>query len=116
MRLVVERPHSKYGSVIFTKPDLDIISTEITDKNNIEIMSIDIKQCTITSIYKSPNVPFESQKPENYRDRNTKIVMDDFNSHNVVWGYTEKNEDGEKIEYWAERNNMSLIHDAKLPS
>ncbi len=37
MRLVVERPHSKYGSAIFTKPDLDIISTGITDKNNIEI-------------------------------------------------------------------------------
>jgi len=31
MRLVVERPHSKYGKAIFTKPDLDIISTGITE-------------------------------------------------------------------------------------
>jgi len=115
MRLVVERPHSKYGSAIFTKPDLDIISTGITDKNNIEIMTIDIKQCTITSIYKPPNVSFEFEEPENYRERNIKIVIGDFNSHNVMWGYTENNEDGEKVEDWAERDNMSLIHDAKLP-
>ncbi|KAL4132721.1 hypothetical protein QTP88_009830 [Uroleucon formosanum] len=27
----------------------------------------------------------------------------------------ENNEDGEKVEDWAERENMSLIHDAKLP-
>lgn len=59
MRLVVERPHSKYESAIFTKPDLDITSTGIIDKNNIEIMTIDVKQCTITSIYKPPNVPFD---------------------------------------------------------
>jgi hypothetical protein len=65
MKLVVERLHSKYGSAIFTKPDLDIISTGITDKNNIEIMTIDIKECTITSIYKPPNVPFEFKEPEN---------------------------------------------------
>jgi len=115
MRLVVERPHSKYGSAIFTKPDLDIISTGITDKNNIEIMTIDLKQCTITSIYKPPSVPFEFEEPEIYRKRNTKIVMGDFNSHNVMWGYAENDEDGESVEDWAERDNMSLIHDVKLP-
>ena len=37
--------------------------------------------------------------------------MGDFNSHNVMWGYTENNEDGEKVE----RDNMSLIYNAKLP-
>jgi len=74
-------------------------------------MTIDIKQCTITSIYKPPNVSFEFEEPENYRERNIKIVID-FNSHNAMWGYTENNEDGEKVEDWAERDNMSLIHDA----
>jgi len=46
MRLVVERPHCKYGTAIFVKPELDIIPTEIIDKDNIEIMTLDVKQCT----------------------------------------------------------------------
>lgn len=41
--------------------------------------------------------------------------MGDFNSHNVMWGYIKNNEDGENVEDWAERDNMSLKHDAKLP-
>jgi hypothetical protein len=41
--------------------------------------------------------------------------MRDYNNHNVMWGYTEKNEDGEKVEDWTERDNMSLILDVKLP-
>jgi len=37
---MVERLYSKYGSAIFTKPDLYIISTGITEKNNIKTMTI----------------------------------------------------------------------------
>lgn len=61
-------------------------------------MTIDVKQCTISSIYKPPNVPFEFEEPDNDRKRYTKFVMRDFNSHNVMWGYTENNEDDEKVE------------------
>lgn len=41
-------------------------------------------------------------EPENYRDKNTKIVIGDLNSRNVTWGYTENNKDGENVEDRAE--------------
>lgn len=56
MRLVVESPHSKYGSAMIAIPYLGInrISTGTIDKNNIEIMTIDIEQCIIISIWTPP--------------------------------------------------------------
>lgn len=98
MRLVVERPHCKYGSAIFFKPELEIISTGITEKDNIEIMTIDVKQCTITSVYKPPGTPFKYEELNNFSKRKTKIVIGDFNSQNVLWGYAENNEDGDNVE------------------
>lgn len=73
MRLLVEIPHSKYRSSMFNKSDLDIILIGITNKNNIEMMTIDVEQCTMVSIYKVPCIPFTFKKPENYRKRNMRI-------------------------------------------
>ncbi|XP_011670579.1 uncharacterized protein LOC115921287 [Strongylocentrotus purpuratus] len=44
------------------------------------------------------------------------VVIGDFNSHSTTWGYREMNEDGELVETWADANQLSLIHDAKLPA
>ena len=43
------------------------------------------------------------------------IVTGDFNSHNTLWGYTSTDNDGEAVELCPESNNLSLIHNAKLP-
>ena len=43
------------------------------------------------------------------------IVIGDFNSHNTLWGYTSTDNNREVVELWAESNNLSLIHNAKLP-
>ena len=43
------------------------------------------------------------------------IVIGNFNSHNTLWGYTSTDNDGEAVELWAESNNLSLIHNVKLP-
>ena len=42
------------------------------------------------------------------------IVIGDINSHNTLCGYTSTDNDGEAVELWAESNNLSLIHNAKL--
>jgi len=63
MRLMEEKLHCKYDRALFVKPELDIISTEITDNDNIEIMIINLKLCTITSINKPPGTPFTFKEP-----------------------------------------------------
>lgn len=35
------------------------------------------------------------------------------NSHNVMWGYTKNNGDGETVKDWTERNNMNFIYSGR---
>lgn len=116
MILVNERSHEKYGSAIFTKPDIPIITTAMTCEYDIEILTIELQSCTITSVYKPPAAEFIFTEPSNFQSKNIKIVLGDFNSHSINWGYNTTDENGEKLEAWAEQNNLTLIHDPKLPS
>ena len=43
------------------------------------------------------------------------IVIGDFNSHSTTWGYTITDNKGAAVEHWEEANNITFIHDAKLP-
>jgi len=59
MKLAVEILHDKYRSITFIKPRLDIKSLVVTNADGIEILTIEIaNNSTITSVYKSPNIPF----------------------------------------------------------
>lgn len=48
--------------------------------------------------------------------REIHFVIGEFNSHSTSYGYTETNKDGNAAEEWAERNQLFLLHDAKLPA
>lgn len=37
IELIIERPHEKYGSAIFARPGLNILSAAFTEFNNVEI-------------------------------------------------------------------------------
>uniref|UniRef100_A0A8D8LNY5 Endonuclease/exonuclease/phosphatase domain-containing protein n=1 Tax=Cacopsylla melanoneura TaxID=428564 RepID=A0A8D8LNY5_9HEMI len=87
MNLILERSHEKYGSAIFSKPDLLIISTDLTSENNIEILTVELSKCTVTSVYKPPGESYSFKEPCNFRKKTTKIVIGDFNCHHVAWGY-----------------------------
>lgn len=115
MKLAIERPHNKYGSAIFVRRNSKILSTDYTDHNDIEILTIELTNCTITSIYKLLGIPFQFTKPKNFDHQNTQIIIGDFNSHSEAWGYADTNDDGVAVEKWAEDNELSLIHDPKLP-
>ena len=43
------------------------------------------------------------------------VVIGDFNSHGVEWGYRSTDENGRLVEQWSETNQLSLVHDAKQP-
>lgn len=49
MKLVIEWPHKQYGSAIFVKPHIDIVSASLTHNNNTEILCIELKSCVIVS-------------------------------------------------------------------
>jgi len=97
------------------KNNIDVVSYHSTCVNNIEIITIDIGNITILSIYKPPNVDFEFNEPVNFQKHRAKIVIGDFNSQSTQWGYQETNENEERVVDWAEKQQLKLIHDPKLP-
>lgn len=115
MRLAIEIPHNKHGSAIFTKANKLITSVGSTNVNDIEILTVEMGKCTITSVYKPPNTSFIFNPPANFYNQNQRFVLGDFNSHSISWGYQETDINGQLVTEWAETNNLALIHDPKLP-
>lgn len=87
----MERPRKKYRSAIFTKPDLEIISTGCTEENDREILTVDI---SVISVYKLPNITFKFMKSGT---GSTKIIIGDFNSNSTTWEYSKNNDGGEVV-------------------
>jgi hypothetical protein len=117
MKLVAEIPHDKHGSanhLNFTKLMLKIKSSDVTNFEGIEILTIELANCIITSLYKLPNVSFTFHNPDNFKNSRTKIITGDFNSHHIKWGYENTNYDRGRVEQWADGNQLSIIHDSKL--
>ena len=113
MTCVAELPHNKYGSAIFAKEETTVESIHTDDQNNIETLFVDLGSIVITSVYKPPATPFKlSPLLQPHKNR---IVIGDFNSHNIQWGYNSTNEDGSAVEQWSDSNQLSLVHDAKHP-
>jgi len=114
MTLIGEIPNKQYVSAIFSKSGLIVESAEHSNTENIEIITIVVKGCMDTSIYKPFNINFDFEKPKNFNNSAVKIVVGDFNSHSCSWGYLDTDQNGEKVEEWAEVELLSLIHDPKL--
>ena len=74
---------------------------------------MEIPGVVVHSVYKPPAEHF-MLPPLGSRNM-PHIGIDDINSHSTLWGYTSTDNDGEAVELWAELNNLSLIHNAKLP-
>jgi len=87
MQPVIKRPHGKYGSAIFVREDLNIISAKLSEELDIKIQTIEIQNCTITSTYKPHVTPFAFHDPGNFNNQRTLIVVSNFNSHSATRGY-----------------------------
>ena len=82
-----------------------------SNTNNVEIIQAQLNKLTVTSVYKPPNEQFSFGS--NLASTQMNVVIGDFNSHGVEWGYRSTDENGRLVEQWSETNQLSLIHDAK---
>ena len=93
-------------------------STHTDDQNNIETLSVDLGSIVITSVYKPPATPFKL--PPLLLPNKNRIVIGDFNSHNIhkdgnKMNNGQTNKDGNAVEQWSGSNQLFLVHDAKHP-
>ena len=101
MTLVVERPHNKHGSSIFVRDGLRVNSISVCEEENVEFITVELPG-VVHSLYKPPPEPFllpplgQRIKPH--------IVIGNFNSHSILWGYTTTDSDGKAVEQWADSN------------
>jgi len=77
MEISLELPHKKYGSAILTKPNLVIKSIGSSQINNIEIITIELMDFSITSVYKPLAQPYEFINPTNFKRDMSNIVIGD---------------------------------------
>ena len=73
MSLVVERPHSKYGSAILIRNDLKVKKIYERVQGIVELITIVMRGVVVHSVYKPPNDPLGTpssgpQKPTTYCD------------------------------------------------
>lgn len=61
---IYQLPHKKYESAILTKPNLIIKSVGSSQVNNIEIITIELTKCSISSVYKPPAHPYKFINPQ----------------------------------------------------
>ena len=109
LKMAIERPHEKYGSAIYVKPDLVITSTSMTENNDIDIFTVNIGN------YQPPTRQFQFDNPDSLDYNNTNVVIGDFNSHSTTWGFNVTDKNGDIVELWSDAHHLILIHDPKLP-
>jgi len=97
MCLGAERSHSKHRITVFVRSEIENKSTSYTE-DGINIRSIELHRFTITSIYKPPNQIFNFKKSKNFILDTINLIVGDFNSRDINWGYTDSDESGESVE------------------
>ena len=85
MSLVAERSHNKYGSAVFIRDDLKVKGISICEKDDVELIIIEVCNAIIQSVYKPPYKQFLLPPLQQWYKPH--VVIGDFNSHNTLWGY-----------------------------
>ena len=89
MRLAAEILHEQYGSALFVCNDYICDSTSTSATNIVEIIQAQLN-LMVTSVYKPPNRCFSFGS--DLRSPQMNVVIGDFNSHSVDWGYISTDE------------------------
>lgn len=63
---------------IFVRTSLMVLSASITEINYIEIPTVELNFCTVTSYNKPPEVSFLFRLPDNFNIEKTQFFIGDF--------------------------------------
>ena len=88
---VTDRPHARDGSAIFVKACSVIECSSVSEFDNIEVLSVELSNVFITSVYKPPEVDFKFLHCIPQVPGKPQIIIGDFNSHSTQWGYKYSN-------------------------
>ena len=83
----IERPHTLYGSAIFVTSGTIVNATSLTEVNNIEILRVDLRGISVTSVYKPLGERFSFHQPLTAAGDQHHVIIGDFNSHSSTRGY-----------------------------
>lgn len=111
-RMIARLFSSIHGSAVYARNNLCNLSEVNCHKiNDIEIITVKLNNLTIMSIYKPPssNWPTPPLPPLTAPC----IYIGDFNSHHTTWGYSNNDENGEKLATWCDSQDLYLSWDAK---
>ena len=113
MSLLAECHHNKYGSVILIRDDLKVDNVYESVPGTVELITIVMSGVVVHSVYNPPNDQF-AFPALGHRDL-PHIVIGDFNSHSITWGFDTTCNNGEAVEQLADSCDLTHIHDAILP-
>lgn len=95
-------PPSTVWECLFARPDKEVRTVYQTNTSNIEILTTELSNCTVTSVYKPPNAPYYFSCPPNFNAHPVRFVLGNFNSHSENWGYRTSDDNGVKVEEWVD--------------
>ena len=85
----------------------------IREEGNVGFITVELAGVVVHFVYKLPTELFVL--PALGHRNLPHIVIGDFNSHITTWCYTTTDNNREAVGHLAEANNLTLIHDVKLP-
>lgn len=90
-------------------------STTIAEGIEIDILTVEVNNCTVTSVYKTPHIEITANQFCSIDTQNI-FVVGDFNSHIDLCGYKDDQIYGEAVILSVETNSLTLLLDIKLPA
>lgn len=87
MTLITEQPDDHHRSAIFLRNDLCCEAERLSLAENIEVLTIELVNIAITSVYKPSATDFEFFEfdPVVFEAATNQLVIGDFNSHSMLW-------------------------------
>lgn len=76
MQLVAERPPQQYDNAVFVKPGIQVWSTTTLATNNTEVITMELSNCMVNSVYKLPLIKIKCIKFNTFNKDNIHFLLE----------------------------------------